>query len=155
MKRLLSSLGIRLRFLSWSTVLFAIVAVTAVVSYATKSGSALLPYSEVSYFLPLLFATSFAIRNGIKLQRQTSEIAADVQSLSHELHSSKLEYLGLPAALKGFCQEFSEQQKAEVDFKTHDLPISLSPDISLCFFRVLQEALHNAAKHSGLRHFEV
>jgi signal transduction histidine kinase len=90
-----------------------------------------------------------------KLRMQTSEIAADIQSLSHELHSSKLEYLGLPAALKGFCQEFSERQKAEVDFETHDLPISLSPGISLCFFRVLQEALHNAAKHSGLRHFEV
>jgi signal transduction histidine kinase len=43
----------------------------------------------------------------------------------------------------------------EVDFQTHDLPTSLSPDISLCFFRVLQEALHNAAKHSGVRQFEV
>jgi PAS domain S-box-containing protein len=92
----------------------------------------------------------------VKLQKQTSEIAADVQSLSHELHSSKLQYLGLAAALKGFCQEFSEQQKVEVDFKTHDLPTPLPPpDISLCFFRVLQEALHNAAKHSGVRHFEV
>jgi PAS domain S-box-containing protein len=90
-----------------------------------------------------------------KLQLQTSEIAADVQSLSHELHSSKLQYLGLAAALKGFCQEFSEQQKVEVDFKTHDLPTPLSPDTSLCFFRVLQEALHNAAKHSGVRHFKV
>jgi PAS domain S-box-containing protein len=90
-----------------------------------------------------------------ELQMQTSEIAADVQSLSHELHSSKLQYLGLAAALKGFSQEFSEQQKVEVDFKTHDLPTPLSPDISLCFFRVLQEALHNAAKHSGVRHFEV
>jgi PAS domain S-box-containing protein len=90
-----------------------------------------------------------------ELQVQTSEIAADVQSLSHELHSSKLQYLGLAAALKGFCQEFSEQQKVEVDFKTHDLPTPLSPEISLCLFRVLQEALHNAAKHSGVRHFEV
>ncbi len=90
-----------------------------------------------------------------KLQHPTSEIAADIQSLSHELHSSRLQYLGLAAALRGFCQEFSEQQKVEVDFKTHDLPTPLSPDISLCFFRVLQEALHNAAKHSGVRHFEV
>ena len=90
-----------------------------------------------------------------KLQMQTSEIAADVQSLSHELHSSRLQYLGLAAAMRGFCQEFSEQQKVEVDFKTHDLPTPLPPDISLCFFRVLQEALHNAAKHSGVRHFEV
>ena len=60
-----------------------------------------------------------------QLQTQTSEIAADIQSLSHELHSSRLQYLGLAAALRGFCQEFSEQQKVEVDFKTHDLPTSL------------------------------
>jgi PAS domain S-box-containing protein len=90
-----------------------------------------------------------------KLQLLTSEIAVDIQSLSHELHSSRLQYLGLAAALRGFCQEFSGQQKVEVDFKTQDLPTRLSPDISLCFFRVLQEALHNAAKHSGVRHFEV
>jgi len=90
-----------------------------------------------------------------RLQTQTSEIAADVQSLSHELHSSRLQYLGLAAALRGFSQEFSEQQKVEVAFASHDLPISLSPEISLCFFRVLQEALHNAAKHSGVREFEV
>jgi signal transduction histidine kinase len=90
-----------------------------------------------------------------KLETQTSEIAADVQSLSHELHSSRLQYLGLAAALKGFCQEFSLQQKVEVDFKTWDLPAPLSPDISLCFFRILQEGLHNAAKHSRVRQFEV
>jgi len=91
----------------------------------------------------------------VKIQQQTSEIAADIQSLSHELHSSRLQYLGLAAALKGFCQEFSEQQKVEVDYKTNELPAPLSPDISLCFFRVLQESLHNAAKHSGVTHFEV
>ena len=90
-----------------------------------------------------------------KIQMRASEIAADVQSLSHALHSSKLQYLGLPAALRGFCQEFSKQQKVDVDFEAHDLPTLLSPEISLCFFRVLQEALHNAAKHSGVRQFEV
>ena len=57
--------------------------------------------------------------------------------------------------MRGFCQEFGEQQKVEIDFKTHDLPSTLSPDISLGLFRVLQEALHNSAKHSGVRHFEV
>ena len=90
-----------------------------------------------------------------KLRKQTSEIATDIQSLSHELHSSKLEYLGIAAAMRGFCREFGEQQKVEIDFKTHDLPSPLPPDISLCLFRVLQEALHNSAKHSGVRHFEV
>jgi PAS domain S-box-containing protein len=90
-----------------------------------------------------------------EVQKQTSEIATDIQTLSHELHSAKLEYLGIAAAMRGFCQEFGEQQNAEIDFQTQDLPIPLSPDISLCFYRVLQEALHNSAKHSGVRHFEV
>jgi len=89
------------------------------------------------------------------LWKQTTEIATDIQHLSHELHSSKLQYLGLVAAMRGFCREFGEQQKVEVDFQTHDLPGPLSADISLCLFRVLQEALHNSAKHSGVRHFEV
>jgi signal transduction histidine kinase len=71
------------------------------------------------------------------------------------LHSSRLEYLGLAPAISGFCKEFGEQQKVEIDFKIHDLPSTLPPDISLCLFRVLQEALHNSVKHSGVRHFEV
>ena len=90
-----------------------------------------------------------------ELQKQISEIAADIQSLSHELHSAKLQYLGIAGAIRGFCREFGEQQKVEINFQTHDLPSPLSPDISLCFFRVLQEALHNAVKHSRVRHFEV
>ena len=51
-----------------------------------------------------------------ELRKQTSEIAADIQSLSHELHSAKLEYLGITAAMRGFCKEFGEQQKVEIDF---------------------------------------
>jgi PAS domain S-box-containing protein len=90
-----------------------------------------------------------------ELEKQISNIATDIQSLSHELHSAKLQYLGIVGAVKGFCREFGEQQKEEVDFESHDLPSPLSADISLCLFRVLQEALHNSAKHSGVQHFEV
>ena len=90
-----------------------------------------------------------------ELQKRTVEIAADIQSLSHELHSSKLQLLGIAAAMKSFCQEFETQQKVKIDLRTDDLPTDLPPDIALCFFRVLQESLRNAAKHSGVRHFEV
>ncbi len=90
-----------------------------------------------------------------QLQKQISEIATDLQSLSHELHSAKLQYLGLSAAMKSFCREFGEQQRVEIDFTGHDLPSPLEPDSSLCLFRVLQEALHNAAKYSGVRYIEV
>jgi signal transduction histidine kinase len=90
-----------------------------------------------------------------ELSRQASEIAAAIRSLSHELHSSRLEYLGLTAAMRGFCEEFGGQEKVEIDFKAHDVPTDLPKTISLSFFRVLQEGLRNAAKHSGVRHFEV
>jgi signal transduction histidine kinase len=90
-----------------------------------------------------------------ELKQQTSEIAADIQSLSHELHSAKLQYLGIAGAMRGFCRKFGEQQKMEIDFQTHNMPGPLSTDTSLCFFRVLQESLHNASKHSGVRHFQV
>ncbi len=90
-----------------------------------------------------------------ELKKHTFQIATDIQSLSHKLHSSKLEYLGIAAAMKSFCQEFGAQQKLKVDFKSDDVPTRVSPDISLCLFRVLQEALHNSVKHSRARHVEV
>ena len=90
-----------------------------------------------------------------ELEKQTCEIASDIQSLSHELHSSKLEYLGMVPAMRSFCNEFTKQQKLEINFKNHDLPSTLPPDVSLCFFRVLQEALHNSAKYSGAKHIDV
>jgi signal transduction histidine kinase len=57
--------------------------------------------------------------------------------------------------MNGFCREFAEKQQVEIDFQTHDLPNAVTPETSICLFRVLQESLHNAAKHSGVRHFEV
>jgi PAS domain S-box-containing protein len=87
------------------------------------------------------------------LQNQTTRIGNDIQLLSHELHSSNLEYLGIVGAAKNFCREFSQRQKVEIDFQSHDLPIALPIELSL--FRVLQEALRNATKHSGVKRFEV
>jgi PAS domain S-box-containing protein len=84
-----------------------------------------------------------------------SEIAGDVQALSHELHSSMLDLLGLTAAVKNFCQEFSNQQGIIVEFAHTGVPEPLPRDVSLCLFRVVQEALHNAAKHSGVDSLEV
>jgi PAS domain S-box-containing protein len=90
-----------------------------------------------------------------RLRNQSADIATDVQSLSHELHSSKLEYLGITTAMRAFCHEFSDQQNVEVVFAHDEIPRTLPQDISLCLFRVSQEALQNAVKHSGVRHFDV
>jgi PAS domain S-box-containing protein len=90
-----------------------------------------------------------------EIGKNAVEISRDVQAMSHELHSSKLNYLGLVAGMKGFCNEFSGMQRVKVVFENHDVPSPVPPEISLCLFRVLQEALHNAAKHSKAREFEV
>jgi PAS domain S-box-containing protein len=84
-----------------------------------------------------------------------AELGDDIQRLSHRLHSSRLEYLGLVAASAGFCAELSERQKVEIDFRSDSVPQILPSEISLCLFRVLQEALQNAIKHSGARQFQV
>jgi PAS domain S-box-containing protein len=87
--------------------------------------------------------------------KEVSNLASDLQALSHRLHSSKLEFLGLAAAVAGFCSELADQHKVEIDLHSENIPRDLSPEIALSIFRVLQEALQNAIKHSGSLRFEV
>ena len=89
-----------------------------------------------------------------ELQRRTIEISGDVQALSHELHASKLEYMGVVGGIKSWCREFAERQRIQVDFED-DISSVLPFGVGLCFFRVLQEALHNAIKHSGVKRLKV
>jgi PAS domain S-box-containing protein len=88
------------------------------------------------------------------LREQITEISNDVQSLSHDLHSSKLDYLGVVGGIKSWCREFAERQKMEVDCKS-DVRRALPLEVGRPLFRVLQEALQNASKHSGVKHVEV
>lgn len=87
------------------------------------------------------------------LQNQVSEISTDVQALSHDLHSSKLEHLGAVAAMKSWCREFGGRQNMDVDFRS-EIVSSLSLEIGRTLFRVLQEAVQNATKHSGVKRVE-
>jgi PAS domain S-box-containing protein len=88
-------------------------------------------------------------------RKQVEELGSDVRALSHRLHSSKLKLLGLEAAAAGFCSELSDLLGLKIDFHAERIPKELPEDISLCIFRVLQEALQNAAKHSGSQRFQV
>jgi signal transduction histidine kinase len=82
------------------------------------------------------------------LWKKTLALSTDLQHLSHQLHSTKLEHLGIITALRGLCGEFSEQHKIGADFQFRQVPPKLDPEISLHLFRVAQESLHNVAKHS-------
>ncbi len=83
------------------------------------------------------------------------EIGTDLHSLSHRLHSSTLDSLGLVAGAKAFCGEFAEQQEIEVEFSAENVPHEVPGDAALCLFRIVQEALRNIKRHSGADRAEV
>jgi signal transduction histidine kinase len=62
--------------------------------------------------------------------------------------------MGVCAGMKSWCKVSAERQKIEIDFRG-DVTSVLTPEIGLTLFRVLQEALHNVIKHSGVKHAEV
>ena len=90
-----------------------------------------------------------------QIWQQCSTLTGDVQTLSHELHPSILDNLGLVTAVRSYCREVSEQKGVLVEFSGGNIPSSLPREVSLSLFRVVQEALRNGVKYSGQKHFEV
>lgn len=90
-----------------------------------------------------------------EIKEKVRELGSDIHALSHRLHPSKLDYLGLASACQGFCRELSARQNVEIEFQSENAPKILSKEISICVFRVLQQALQNAVKYSGVRNFHV
>ena len=86
--------------------------------------------------------------SGQPLKNKLQELGTQVSHLSHQLHSSELDYLGLSGAIEGLCAEFSEQYSIDVECSCDEIPGKLDGASSLALFRVTQEALHNVAKHS-------
>jgi signal transduction histidine kinase len=83
------------------------------------------------------------------------ELATDMHSLSHQLHSSTLESLGLVAGVRAFCREFAKREQIEIDFADGKVPSGIPADVALCLFRVVQEGLRNVRKHSGAKNAAV
>jgi len=79
----------------------------------------------------------------------------DFQSLSHQLHSSKLDILGPVPSIRSLCVEFAKQHGVQVTFDHADVPDQIPADVALCAFRIVQEGLHNVSKHSGASKVEV
>lgn len=89
------------------------------------------------------------------LLTQMDDLVIDVHNISHQLHSSKLELLGLSVALKGVCKQLAEQYGIAIDLMTQKLPETLPDELSLCFYRTAQEGLMNALKHSESSRIDV
>jgi len=90
-----------------------------------------------------------------QLAQFTKEVAGDLRDLSHELHGSRLQSLGLVAAIELLCRDTSKQIGVTVPFTHGVLPQDMDPNVSLCVYRIAQEALNNIARHSHARHAQV
>lgn len=88
-----------------------------------------------------------------ELSARVKELSSSVHGLSHQLHPSKLEQLGLVAAVRGLCRELAHD--LEVKFTHHGLPAVVPADTALCLYRIVQESLRNVTRHSGTRHAAV
>ena len=75
--------------------------------------------------------------------------------LEHRLHSSRLEYLGIFFARKGFCKEFDEKHKADIEIDNRGAPLAVPPEIFVRALSGFQKLLRNALKHSEMQHLEV
>jgi signal transduction histidine kinase len=89
------------------------------------------------------------------LSSRLSAVSKATHEISHGLHPTQLEYLGLATALDTLCHTITAETTLLVHFQHEGLPDLISPNISLCLFRVAQEALHNTAKHGHARHADV
>ena len=89
------------------------------------------------------------VRDGlVRLQQLTISVTGDIRELSHELHSGVLQHAGLVAALRSACQDAGRMHSLEVDFRGSEVG-AVPDDVSLCLYRVGQEALRNVVQHAG------
>ncbi len=83
------------------------------------------------------------------IQAQLVNLSEDVHALSRQLHPAILDDLGLVEALRSECVSFSRRERITVFYHPEKVPANLPPDVSLCIYRVAQEALRNVARHAA------
>jgi len=83
------------------------------------------------------------------ISQRADEIATVVHDLSHQLHPTTLEVLGLVSAIQSVCRDFGSQHDVGVEFTHQNVPADLPKDVALCLFRIVQESLRNVVRHSG------
>jgi len=83
-----------------------------------------------------------------RVQELAAAAAEDVRRISHQVHPSILDDLGLKLALEEYCSEFESRSGIVTRFRTENLPDRMPSDISDCIYHIVGECLRNAAKHS-------
>jgi signal transduction histidine kinase/ligand-binding sensor domain-containing protein len=90
-----------------------------------------------------------------KVQQKLLQAGTDLRQLSHDLHPPLLQEAGLPDAVQAYCEQFSAASNIPVACDAADDVRALSRGAALALFRIVQEALGNAAKHASARQIRV
>ena len=82
------------------------------------------------------------------LRGKSNNIMADVRRLSQDLRPPALDRLGLMPALEWLASDFSKRSGMNIEVMVHGVSRRFPPEVELVLFRVAQEALRNALRHS-------
>jgi signal transduction histidine kinase len=100
-------------------------------------------------------ADSDAIATIDKVQQKLVRAGTDLRQLSHDLHPPLLQESGLPRAVQAYCEQFSAASGIAVTCDAAEDVHDLSRGAALALFRIIQEALGNAAKHASAKQVSV
>lgn len=89
------------------------------------------------------------------LQEKTRELSSEIHRISYELHPSKLDYFGLSSALSSLCREIASRHGLAINYRDEGPQSELPNNTRLCIFRVAQDSIDNAVKHSGASSVDV
>jgi len=89
------------------------------------------------------------------LQARIAKTADEARNISHRLHPSVLDDLGVVASLRGLCKDFSGRTGIAIEFTDCALPDTVPPEVAACLYRVAQQSLQNSAKHANATHISV
>jgi signal transduction histidine kinase len=90
-----------------------------------------------------------------KVWERAQEISSEIHRVAYQLHPSKLDHLGLVAAVKSHCLELAAHHEIKIAFKEKGCSGFIPKDVTLCLFRIVQESFRNVIKHSGAREASV
>jgi len=85
----------------------------------------------------------------LNLRQRAEDLSKDLRQITHQLHPAVLEHLGLISALRSLCDEITRSSGVRVWFRMEQEMGQVRPEISICLYRITQEALRNICRHSG------
>jgi two-component system CheB/CheR fusion protein len=90
-----------------------------------------------------------------RIRSRLAKLSQDVREMSHRLHPSMIEDLGLKPALQALTEEFGHRENMIATFSSQDVPENIPVEVSTVLYRITQEALRNVSKHAGQTHARV